>query len=88
MKINKIICDICDKEIDVNTDAGLAMYEHIEVQQKLNLMPDVFLKGEADAQTGKEVVKLYFDICNDCAKEIEAFLIKTRESKVKNKGRK
>ncbi|MFA5397929.1 MAG: hypothetical protein WC346_18100 [Methanogenium sp.] len=88
MKINKIICDICDKEIDVNNEAGLAMYEHISIQQKLNLMPDVLSKGETNPQTNKEIIKVYFDLCNECALETEAFLIKLREKKINDKGRK
>ena len=85
MKINKIICDVCNKEIDVNADAGLAMYEHIKVQQKLDIVPNFFSKGTEKLQAGKEIVKSSFDLCKDCAKETEDFFTRLKEDKTVTK---
>ena len=89
MKVNKIICDVCDKEIDVNVDAGLAMFEHIEVRQKIVFSQSPFNnRGREDMKSDKEVVKTSFDLCKSCASETQDFLLKKKEENInKNKGR-
>lgn len=88
MKVNKIICDVCDKEIDVNADACLAMFEHIEIQQKVIFNQPLFNRGREDMKADKEVVKSSFDLCKSCANETRDFLIKKKEENInKNKGR-
>lgn len=93
MKINKIICDICNKEIDINIDEALAMFEHIQVKQKINFMPNLLGRvGDREPmKTDKELVKTSFDLCKNCAKETEDFFTKQKEEKIvsqsNNKGR-
>jgi len=61
-KINKIICDICDKEIDV--DSGLSMYESIKPDKSFTFNP----------QVKPELIKVSFDICIDCSVKVENFI--------------
>lgn len=57
--MKKVICDICDKEIDVN--AGMSAYESIKVEK---LKP-----FEVNRQP--EISKTTLDICAECSEEIE-----------------
>lgn len=77
MKINKIVCDICNKEIDIETNAseGLAIFEFIKVQTKVNFM----LKAKPE----KDVAKTSLDLCSSCAQEAEDYLFKKRDEKQK-----
>lgn len=56
-----IMCDICDKEIDVN--AGMSVYESIRVKKmqpfKVNQKP--------------EISKTTLDICADCSENVEQY---------------
>ena len=82
MKINRIICDICNNEIDINIDAGIAMYEHIVVQPKLDFVPNLFSKENNNIKSDKEIIKKSFDICKNCAKEIDILIDKLKEKKL------
>lgn len=66
MKINKIICDACNIELDVEKDSGLAAFEYIEVKPKIS-----FDRSPADPnaqmKTDKEIVKHSYDLCKKCA---------------------
>ena len=86
MKINKIVCDVCEKEIDVNNDAALAMFEYIQVQQKNVFSQSPFDGNKRNAESDKEVVKMSFDLCKRCANETQNFLLKKKEENI-NKGR-
>lgn len=80
MKLNKIICDICDHDINIEVDEDLAMFERIRTQTKINLQPSLFSnRRPKDLETEKELVKTTFDLCKKCAADTEDFLIKKRD---------
>ena len=58
-KINKIICDICDKEI--NVDNGMSMYESIKLDKSSMWKP----------KAKPELIKIAMDICIECSAKIE-----------------
>lgn len=69
MKINKIICDICEKEIDIDKDTGLAMFEYISVDQKIIFGPDG-LNNYNNMRPDKDIKKVSYDICKSCAEKM------------------
>lgn len=85
MKINKIICDVCDAEIDVNSDEAIAQFESIQVRTKINLAPDLIPKidpqSENKIESNRELIKTSFDLCKTCAEETEVFLKTKKEEK-------
>ena len=85
MKVNKIICDGCDQDIDIEKDNVLAAFEHIEAKQK------VLFGHSTDAMTQeKELVKSSYDLCRSCAslvlKTIEK-IKKDTQNKSENKSK-
>ena len=82
MKINKIICDVCENEINLETDEALAMFEFIQTQTKLNIIPVMPLRK--DLGDNKEIVKTTYDLCKRCAEMVEKFL-KEKKDQLKNK---
>jgi len=78
MKVNKIICDVCEKEIDISSDESLAMFERIQVQQKISLIPNL---RKTEMESDKEVVKTTYDLCKACSIELEEFLLKRKKEK-------
>ena len=57
--MKKVICDICNKEIDIN--AGMSAYEGIKVDKK-------YLFGKT---TKPGIVKVTLDFCAECSEDIE-----------------
>ncbi len=94
MKINKIICDICGIEIDIEVDEDMAIFERIRTQTKINLQSSLFLsENPLSMRTKKELVKSSFDLCKKCGSDTETFLAKKKEEyqnakKVENKNSK
>ena len=57
--MKKVICDICNKEIDIN--AGMSAYESIKVD-----------KASVFGRKAKpEVIKISLDICAECGVDVE-----------------
>ena len=77
MKVNKIICDACGKDIDV--EKGMAAFEHIEVKHKIKFQAHAEMEGE------KEILKTSFDMCVTCAVKIMKLIEKIKKDTKKTK---
>lgn len=64
MKLNKIICDICGKEMDIEKEPFLAAYQKIEITQKMLFKSQEF-KPEENVQ------KIELDFCRDCSIQLD-----------------
>ena len=85
MKINKIICDACKEEIDVEKDSGLAVFEYIEAKIKSNFTPGPAAHSVPMAME-REIIKTSFDLCKMCADSVvELIEKKKKETEEKNK---
>ena len=86
------MCDICGKEINIDVDEDMAMFERIRTQMKMNLQPSLFpSENPLSMGTKKELVKSSFDLCKNCGSDTETFLAKKKEEhqntkKVENKN--
>lgn len=72
-KINKIICDICKKEIDLAQ--GMSLFERIEVNRKKTLLyriPDKFNESDIQKQT--------IDMCNECSAKVVEYIEKLKKN--------
>jgi hypothetical protein len=67
MKINKIICDVCKNEIDVEKERALSIFQKIE-------MVSQFLFNETKGQEENEILKVEYDICKECSDKIEKYI--------------
>jgi len=78
-KINKIICDICQKEIDVSL--GMGMFERIEINREKNFLAK--LPGKFNE---KDIRKESLDMCNNCSELLAEYVkkLKTEVSIKKN----
>lgn len=81
MKINKIICDVCEQEIDVEKDIALAMFEYIQARPTISfdsnpISPNSQMKAE------KEIVKTSYDLCKNCA-DILVEVIEEKKKEIK-----
>lgn len=83
MKINKIICDVCNKEINVEVDEGLGVFDYIQAKAKLYFASDT---PNDNLKTDKEIVKTSFDLCDRCASNL-ANHIKNEKVKQTNKNK-
>lgn len=79
MKINKIICDGCNQEIDIDSENGLAMFEYIHVQAKLDLL------NQNRTPVKKELVKMSLDLCKECAEKTIKYLEDLKKTNIKSK---
>ncbi len=59
--MKKVICDMCNKEIDVNS--GMSVYESIKVDNK-------YIFGKTSKP---EVLKISLDICAECSIDVEKY---------------
>lgn len=83
MRVNKIICDVCKNEIDVDKDEDISIFERIKTQTKMNF--NVHIPGNLQQMTPeKKLTKKTFDLCKKCSTETEEFLMKKIEE-YKNK---
>lgn len=72
-KINKIVCDICQKEIDVAQ--GMSLFERIEVNRKKNFfhkLPENF--------NDNDIRKQSLDMCNECSAKIAEYIEKLKKN--------
>lgn len=76
MKINKIICDLCGKEIDIEKDRAISMFETIKVLKKFDIL--AFNKHK-DPKEG--LTKTSYDICLDCSLLVEECIEKIKHDK-------
>ena len=84
MKINKIVCDACKKEIDVEKDSGLAAFEYIEAKTRIDFSSDN--TGQpGQIQTEKDIIKTSLDLCKTCADLVVEFIEKKQKESEKNK---
>jgi protein-arginine kinase activator protein McsA len=67
MKINKIICDVCKNEIDVEKERALSIFQKIE-------MVSQFVFKNTKGQEENEVLKVEYDICKNCSEKIEKYI--------------
>ena len=79
MKVNKIFCDICKGEIEIEIDEGMGMFERIRTETKISLQANLFPGKSIQPEMNKELVKSSFDLCKKCAAETEEFLNKKKE---------
>ena len=66
-KINKIICDICQKEIDVAK--GMSLFERIEVKHK-----NTFLGKASNEINENDIQKKSLDMCDSCSSKIIEYI--------------
>jgi len=69
MKQNKVFCDICGHDIELEKEGGMALFEHIKIESQLNL--NAMIVGK---EKETQLVKSSYDICETCAKKIEDFI--------------
>jgi len=69
MKQNKVFCDICGHDIELEKDMGIAMFSHITVMSALNLN-----HLSVHAEQDKKLAKKEIDICEVCAKKLEEYI--------------
>lgn len=85
MKINKIICDACDQEVDVERDNGLAAFEYIQALPKIAFGPNV-RDPQSEMKLEREITKTSFDLCKKCADKVVDFIKeKKKETEKENK---
>jgi len=72
--MQKILCDICEREVDMIEDGALAMFEFIKLESQKILS---FKKNDSE-----KLVKVHFDLCRECAEKIENYISEQR-SKLK-----
>ncbi len=70
MKINKIICDVCHKEINFETDASIAMFEKANLLKKFNL--------KLTAISNDQIEKTHYDLCDKCSLLVEKYIEKLK----------
>ena len=78
MKINKIICDCCKKEVNIEKESGLALFEFYKIEKKISLDPTKI--DELRMNQNDELVKTSLDFCSKCAEDIIKF-VKDKENK-------
>ncbi len=79
MKINKIICDLCENEVDIKKDNGLAMFEYIQAKQLISFAPSADLPKQMS--TEEEISSIRYDFCKRCADEIVNLIEKEKQNK-------
>lgn len=75
MKQNKIFCDMCGKEAQIEKDGGLAIFENVTVVSSLSFAVTM------NPNTEKGLSKESFDICENCAKKIKEFINSEKNKK-------
>lgn len=75
MKINKIICDACNEEVDVEKDGGLAAFEYIQARQTMSFSPT------AQVDPDNQLTKTSYDLCKNCADTVVEFIEKKKQDK-------
>ena len=68
--MQKILCDICEREVDMIEDGALAMFEFIKLESQKILS---FKKNDSE-----KLVKVHFDLCRECAEKIENYMSEQR----------
>lgn len=69
MRINKVICNQCKREINMETDDGIAFVETNKLQTKFDL---AMITNKPVGN--REVVTVKYDICRECLPALEQFL--------------
>jgi hypothetical protein len=64
MKIHKVLCDACGKDINLEEDRALGAFQYLSVNKNL------LFKGTA-AQQDDSFEKDEFDLCKDCSEKIK-----------------
>ncbi len=73
--MQKIICDICEREVDMIEDGALAMFEFIKIQPQGGSM---FSFKSSSKNDPEKLIKVHFDLCSDCAEKIEIYMNEQR----------
>ena len=84
MKINKIICDACEEEIDVERDSGLAVLEYVQARPKISFEQNT-RNNRSQMKLEKEITKTSIDLCKNCADIVIDFIEKKRQDKQNKK---
>ena len=72
MKVNKVICDICKKELDLKNDPVLGSFQKIELKT-----PFAFNQKIQDRE--KEISKEEYDLCKTCTEKIQNYILKEKK---------
>ncbi len=81
--INKIICDICGKEIDVANDKAIALFKNIKVQKAINPLSSMSMP-QNNLKVEDKINETSYDICFECVEPIENYIIKLKNEKYIN----
>ena len=71
MKINKVLCDVCKKEIDFNYDLGIGSFQKIEI-----INYSAFKRYKI--QNNQHLDKKELDFCNICSTKIYNYINKLK----------
>jgi len=69
MKQNKVFCDICGHDINVDKDRGIALYSHLTIISSL-LIREISSIAQQDSKMKKDEI----DVCEECAKKIDKYI--------------
>jgi hypothetical protein len=75
MKINKVLCDICEKEINFNFEMGIGNFQKLEL-----INYSAFRRSKM--YDNQELDKKELDFCNDCCNKVYKYI-----NKLKNESR-
>ena len=75
MRINKILCDICDKEIDFDYDYGIGTFQKIE-------LVNYSIFRNSKIKNDQHLNKKELDLCDNCCDKVYDYINKLKnESK-------
>jgi len=76
MKENKIFCDICGNEINIEVDEDMALFIRSKVEKKVDIQTSFF--PDKNMGIKKEILKSSYDLCKKCGSDTEDFLNKKK----------
>jgi hypothetical protein len=74
MKVNKIICDVCEKEVDVNVGLALIEYIYFSKVAHLNVLASTMNPKDTTNTYNPQPQKQSFDLCTECADKVVEFI--------------
>ncbi len=76
MEIHKIICDVCGKELDIEKDKALGLFEYYQANEFLT-MNDIFKKDQT--QQEPTIQKTKYDLCRNCLEKVEHHILEIKK---------
>ena len=83
-KINKIICDICGREINIKKDKAFALFKSVRIQQTMNDLLLNNMQQNNNLKVDNQYNEINYDICSNCMIQIEENIINSKNEKYIN----